>query len=48
MDDLSAELRPDIDALSNALFGMSEVFVRNSGAFLPHGAVLAGRSRRRP
>jgi hypothetical protein len=40
MDDLFAELKPQINALAEPLFGASEMFVRNLGGFLPHGAVL--------
>jgi len=40
MDDLFAELKPDIEALAEPLFGASEMFVRKRGEFLPHGAVL--------
>jgi hypothetical protein len=47
MDDLYAELKPDIEALAEPLFGASETFVRKRGAFLPHGAALeANRSVR--
>lgn len=40
MADLFAELKPDIEALAEPLFGASEMFVRKRGQFLPHGAVL--------
>lgn len=40
MDDLFAELKPQIEALAEPLFGASEGFVRRRGGFLPHGAVL--------
>lgn len=40
VDELFAELKPEIEALAQPLFGASETFVRNRGAFLPHGAVL--------
>lgn len=39
-DDLYCELQDDIQALASPLFEASEVFVRNRGAFLPHGAFL--------
>lgn len=42
MGDLFAELKPEIEALAEPLFGASEVFVRKRGHFLPHGAVLDG------
>jgi hypothetical protein len=41
MDELYAELRPDIEALATPLFEMSEELVIRRGNFLPHGAVLA-------
>ena len=40
MDNLFTELKPQIDALAEALFGASEMFVRKRSGFLPHGAVL--------
>ncbi|MBC8069636.1 MAG: hypothetical protein IAG13_14965 [Deltaproteobacteria bacterium] len=40
MDDLFAELKPDVEALAEPLLSASEVFVRERGGFLPHGAVL--------
>lgn len=40
MEDLFAELSPELEALAVALFDVSVVFVRKSGGFLPHGAVL--------
>ncbi len=40
-DELYVELRPDIEALASALFEVTEGMVRERGAFLPHGAVLA-------
>jgi hypothetical protein len=39
-DDLFAELKPEVEALAQPLFGASELFVRKRGGFLPHGAVL--------
>lgn len=39
-DDLYAELKPDIESLSQALFGVSEFSLRKRGTFLPQGAVL--------
>lgn len=39
-DELYSERKEDIQALASPLFEASEVFVRNRGAFLPHGAVL--------
>jgi len=39
-DTLYSLLKPDIEALASPLFDASQVFVRNRGAFLPHGAVL--------
>jgi len=40
VDDLFAEFKPQIEALAEPLFGASEMFVRERGGFLPHGAVL--------
>ena len=40
MDALFAELKPQIEALADPLFGASETLVRKRGGFLPHGAVL--------
>ena len=40
MDDLFAEMQPQIVALTEPLFCASEMFVRKRGVFLPHGAVL--------
>jgi hypothetical protein len=40
VDDLFAELKPQIEAVAEPLFGASEMFVRKRGGFLPHGAVL--------
>lgn len=37
---LSAELQPDIHAVAQALIGVSQLFLRRQGNFLPHGAVL--------
>ena len=37
---LFAELKPEVEALAQPLFGASEMFVRKRGGFLPHGAVL--------
>lgn len=37
---LYAELKPDIGAVANQLFELSETFLRKQGNFLPHGAVL--------
>lgn len=37
---LYAELKPDIELLAQALFELSERFLRDQGNFLPHGAVL--------
>jgi hypothetical protein len=37
---LYAELKPDVSLVANALFDMSELFLRKQGNFLPHGAVL--------
>ena len=39
-DDLYSELKPDMGAVANPLFDLSEVFLRKTGNFLPHGAVL--------
>jgi hypothetical protein len=39
-EDLFDELSPELEALAEALFDVSVVFVRKSGGFLPHGAVL--------
>ena len=39
-EDLYAELKPDIGIIANQLFELSEVFLRKTGNFLPHGAVL--------
>ena len=43
MSDINAlysEVKPDIYALTDALFELSETFLRKRGNFLPHGAVL--------
>ena len=40
IDTFYAECKQDLELLSSPLFAASEVFVRNRGAFLPHGAVL--------
>jgi hypothetical protein len=40
VDSLYSSLKPEIEALASPLFDASELFVRNRGAFLPHGAVL--------
>ena len=37
---LYAELKPQIGAVANELFTLSEAFLRDQGNFLPHGAVL--------
>ena len=37
---LYADLKPQIGAVANPLFEMSEKFLRELGNFLPHGAVL--------
>jgi hypothetical protein len=39
-DALYAELKPEIGAVANQLFDLSEVFLRKQGNFLPHAAVL--------
>jgi len=39
-DDLYSELKPDIGAIADPLFDLSETFLRKRGNFLPHGAVL--------
>lgn len=39
-DALYAELKPDISAIANALFELSEKMLRKLGNFLPHAAVL--------
>lgn len=39
-DSLYAELKPEIEALAGPLFEVSDGFVRQRGAFLPHGAAL--------
>ena len=39
-DELYSEVKPDIEAVANPLFDLSEQFLRKSGNFLPHGAVL--------
>lgn len=39
-EELYAELKPDIGAVANHLFELSETFLRKTGNFLPHGAVL--------
>jgi len=38
--DLYAELKPDIELCAQALFELSERFLRDQGNFLPHAAVL--------
>jgi hypothetical protein len=40
VDNLFAELKPEIEALAEPLFGASEMLVRKRGALFPHGAVL--------
>ena len=40
MNELFAELEPQLEALAKPLFDASETFVRKRGGFLPHGAVL--------
>jgi hypothetical protein len=37
---LYAELKPDITAISQELFGLSEKFLRDRDNFLPHAAIL--------
>ena len=39
-DLLYAELKPDIGAIANPLFDLSETLLRKRGNFLPHAAVL--------
>jgi len=39
-DSLYDQLKPDISLVANALFDVSELFLRKQGNFLPHGAVL--------
>jgi len=39
-DVLYTELKPDIAALADQLFDLSETFLRKNGNFLPHAAVL--------
>jgi hypothetical protein len=39
-EEMYAELKPEIGALANQLFELSELFLRKTGNFLPHGAVL--------
>ncbi|MFA6228775.1 MAG: hypothetical protein WC617_01205 [Rhodanobacter sp.] len=39
-DALYAELKPDIAAVADQLFNLSEAFLRDQGNFLPHAAVL--------
>jgi hypothetical protein len=39
-EDLYTELKPDMGAVANHLFDLSEVLLRKRGNFLPHGAVL--------
>jgi hypothetical protein len=39
-DSLYRELKPDIERLAGSLFEATRVFIKNGGAFLPHGAVL--------
>jgi hypothetical protein len=40
-DELYAELKPDLAAVADPLFEMSEHLLRKHGRFLPHGAVLS-------
>ena len=35
-----AELKPQIGAIANELFALSETFLKNQGNFVPHAAVL--------
>ncbi len=39
-EELYAESKPEIGAVANHLFELSETFLRKTGNFLPHGAVL--------
>jgi len=39
-DELYSEVKPDIEAVANPLFDLSEQCLRKRGNFLPHGAVL--------
>lgn len=39
-DALYAELKPEIGAVANQLFDLSELFLRKQGNFLPHAVVL--------
>ena len=39
-DQMYAELKPDLSAISEQLFTLSETFLRKNGNFLPHGALL--------
>jgi hypothetical protein len=39
-NELYAELKPDVELLAQALFELSERFLRDQGNFLPHAAVL--------
>ncbi len=45
MDELFAELKPDLEAMAEPLFDVSEGLVRKQGGFLPHGAVLEADGR---
>jgi hypothetical protein len=40
-DTLYRELKPDVEAIGTPLFEASQIFIKNRGQFLPHGAVLA-------
>ncbi len=39
-DELYTELKPDLAAVAEQLFAISERFIRENGNFLPHGAIL--------
>lgn len=40
-DQLYFQVKPDIGAIVEPLFDLSEAFIRKRGSFLPHGAVLS-------
>src|SRR5262245_12774414 len=40
VNSLFRELKPDVELVADALFEATQVFVRERGDFLPHGAVL--------
>ena len=42
-ESLYSELKSEVEQLAGALVGPTQLFIRNRGAFLPHGALLDAR-----